>query len=127
MTAEQAYQIAHFAFDSDELIKSDMKFHYQPYDIGWQDDAREFIAVDFKGALFGDKAYPVTLEITPQLNCWMHYVDPAKTKTQGYKLAERLPVRNQYAIQAKFREWGFEPDYKERTIKESVEDSKLKE
>ena len=109
LTREQATEIAKLCYDFDDGIKSDFKFHYQPYDASWYEDAREFISVIFDGIIFADKIYKIKLEIQPNLDCHLFYLNFDKTiNLDVYNL---IGCNNQNKIQRKFIEWGIEPDY----------------
>ena len=105
LTKEQAIEIAQLIYLFSDDVKSDYDFHYQPYNREWYEDAREFTIIEFRGVTFGDTVDNLRLEINKNLDCWFYY-----SREDGL---HTLPSRNQHAVQKKFIEWGFEPDYTE--------------
>lgn len=103
LTEEQSKVIAKLAYGFEDLIKSDFTVKYQPFDGSWYEDAREFVLVSFEGIVFGDKAYKIYVDISPDLNVYVGFSSPTGLGR------ESLPVRNQYDIQKKFREWQILP------------------
>jgi len=103
LTKEQAIEIAKLIYPYSDKFEPEYEFKYQPYDKSWFEDAREFVRLEFKGIAFGDKIDNLMLEINKNLDCWFYYC-----REDG---AHDLPSRNQCAVQRKFIEWGFEPDY----------------
>ena len=112
LTKEQAIQIVKLIYPFEKGFKSEFKFHYQPYDEAWMDDAREFISVTFKGTVFADKVYPLKLEILPNLDCYVFYLDFDKKINQ--KVYYSLPSRNQHEIQKLFIKWGIKSNKNDR-------------
>ena len=103
LTKEQAIEIAKLIHPFSDEVKTNYKFHYQPYDKSWFEDAREFVTLEFKGITFGNTIDNLIIEINKNLDCWFYYI-----RESGY---HTLPSRNQSAVQRKFIEWEFEPDY----------------
>jgi hypothetical protein len=103
LTKEQAIEIVQLIYPFSADVKSDYDFHYQAYNPEWYEDAREYVRVSFKGITFGNTVDNIILEITSILDCWMYY-----SREDGL---HTIPNRNQYKVQSKFIEWGFEPDY----------------
>lgn len=105
LTKEQAIEIAQLIYPFHNEVHSNYSFYHQPYDLSWYSDAREYVRLLFRGITFGDTQDDLILEITPTLDCWFYY-----SRKDGL---HTLPSRNQHAVQKKFIEWGFEPDYTE--------------
>jgi hypothetical protein len=110
LTKEQTIEIAKLIYPF--KIENDFEFHYQPYDETWMDDAREFVELKFNGIVFGDKAYPLRLEILPNLDCWFYYIK--FDEKIGYNVSHSLPSRNQHKIQKLFIKWGIRSDTNDR-------------
>jgi hypothetical protein len=67
MTKSEAMEVLKMLYDW-EIV--DPKFGYQPYDITWCEDAREFIYMNFRGYAFGgEKLYDLKLEIDSNFAC----------------------------------------------------------
>lgn len=107
LTKEQAIEIAQLIYSFSDEVETDYDFTYQPYDWTWYEDAREFVRLKFRGFTFGNTVDNLILDINKNLDCWFYY--SRKDGLHG------LPSRNQCAVQRKFIEWGFEPDYTEES------------
>lgn len=105
LTEEQAIEIAKLIYPYFGEMETEYEFQYQQYDPSWFEDARECARVKFKGITFGNKVDKLMMEIDKNLSCWFYYC-----REDG---VHDLPTHNQCAIQRKFIEWGFEPDYTE--------------
>jgi hypothetical protein len=104
ITKTQAIEIAKLVYGFSDWITSDkFEFKYQPYDETWYEDACELVRINFEAIVFGDKSYPIQVEIGIDLNCYIYYLD-------GH--LKSLPIRNQYLTQKKFQEYGIEPTLK---------------
>ena len=103
LTKEQAIEIAKLIYSFSDAVETDYDFTYQPYDRTWYEDAREFVRLKFRGVTFGDTVDNLILDINKNLDCWFYY--SRKDGLHG------LPSTNQCAVQRKFIEWEFEPDY----------------
>lgn len=106
ITKEEAITIAKLAYGFEKYIKGKLKFKYQPYDESWYNDSREYISIEFNACLMADKYTTIIVEILPNLNVLIDYICPLKNKRKSF------PLRNQYQIQKKFKEWGIVPDEK---------------
>ena len=114
MKSHEAIEIASLIFPFPDLIVSKMQFHFSGFDPNEMDDAREVVQILFKAQCAG-KTEEVKIEINPSLDCTAQYMkeDFFNKDSPGYQkyyLWEDLPLRNQYYVQAKFIEWGYQPD-----------------
>lgn len=111
LTKEQAIEIAKLAYPFPDYIKSDFEFQYIPHEPVSKtnyEECLEQVRVRFKGILAADKEVLLEIAIYNWLDLYMSWLEK-KTEKQNYWDSHYFPLRNQYAIQAKFREWNLEP------------------
>ena len=110
ITREQAIEIAKLAYPFPKYVKSDYEFQYIPYEPISKtnyEECPEQIRIRFKGILAADKEVLLDLTIYNWLDIYMSWLEK-KTEDQNYYDSHRFPLRNQYKIYAKFREWNLE-------------------
>ena len=100
LTKEQAIEIAKLSFYDPNWIKSDFDVNYWPYIPEHYGDAREYVSVAFEAYFIGDKTTKYKVEISPELNVWVWYLQE--------KSLHMIGVHNQRKIQKKFTEFGFD-------------------
>jgi hypothetical protein len=112
LTKEQAIEIAKLIYPFPDWIKSDFNFFYHPYKApdNWDNEGiTEEVLVTFKGFTTGEKIEDIHLNIYTNLDCVLGCFELKNSKYWSHKYS--LMVRNQHAVQKKFIDWGFEPDY----------------
>ena len=102
LTKYQGLEISQLVYPFPELVK-DIRFEYQEFDESMYEDACELVRIRFDAPVFGDKVYPLMIEIFTNLSLAFYYWTG--------DINEYLPVRNQYKIFEKFKEWGIEPEF----------------
>jgi hypothetical protein len=121
LTNEQAIEIAKLIYPwPDEMEKIQIVKH--PFLPEHYDDAREFVRIYFEGPMMGDNKFPAQIEILSNLDVFASYRYGQKHSEKDGKeiwkeIIESIPIRNQYEIQKRFREWGIVPSQKNHIIK----------
>ena len=109
LTEEQILELVKLVFTFD--IEKIVEIKYQPYDKSMYEDAREEWRVIFHYKDPSSRNNIIMFRIAPTLSIDID----SRLDTDDYqkmlKSLCRLPIRNQYKIFEKFREWNIEPRY----------------